>query len=264
MPLRNRSSISFRQKYPKASPYHAKEPPHNLFIIEPDFSHLKSLKTIFKAYFPPRWHFPAIHPNKSIEFYRDVLLETKMQITFEISKVHVCQDNVCFKTTFVLVKNMTDKVILGLHFITLLYPFTTDQDGLITYLMDEKVKFEFLAKPERSQLNAFKSNSISKSVNLIKSKAQHIEFLQEEDTVLELLAYSCLVLTKSLSISSIFSTKDLFLLTFKLIPDFGSGNLIIGFSCLKGLCFSFERSLFSSFSSILSNWFPMEFRYWLV
>jgi hypothetical protein len=105
---------------------------------------------------------------------------SKMQITFEISKAHVCQDNVCFKTSFVLVKNMTDKVILGLPFITLLYPFTTDQDGLITYPMDEKVKFKFLAKPERSQLNAFKSNSISKSVNLIKSKTQHIGFLQEE------------------------------------------------------------------------------------
>jgi hypothetical protein len=79
-----------------------------------------------------------------------------------------------------LVKNMTDKVILGLPFITLLYPFTTDQDGLITYPMDQKVKFEFLAKPELSKLNAFKSNSISKSVNLIKSKTQQIGFLQEE------------------------------------------------------------------------------------
>jgi hypothetical protein len=72
---------------------------------------------------------------------------SKMQITFEINKAHVCQDNVCFKTTFVLVKNMTDKVILGLPFITLLYPFTTDQDGLITYPMDENVKFKFLASP---------------------------------------------------------------------------------------------------------------------
>jgi hypothetical protein len=39
-----------------------------------------------------------------------------MQITFEISKAHVCQDNVCFKTSYVLVKNMTDKVILGKGF----------------------------------------------------------------------------------------------------------------------------------------------------
>jgi len=48
-----------------------------LFFIEPDFSHLKSLEDIAKAYFPLRWHFPAIHPDKPIEFYRDVLLTTK-------------------------------------------------------------------------------------------------------------------------------------------------------------------------------------------
>ncbi|XP_062145441.1 uncharacterized protein LOC133852700 [Alnus glutinosa] len=55
-----------------------------------------------------------------------------------------------------------------------------NQDGLITYPMDENVKFKFLAKPELSQLNTFKSNSFSKSVNLIKSKTQQIGFLQEE------------------------------------------------------------------------------------
>jgi hypothetical protein len=122
---------------------------------------------------------PTKYYSKSKETLRSAN-RSKMQITFEISKAHVCQDNVCFKTSFVLVKNMTDKVILGLPFITLLYPFTTDQDGLITYPMDEKVKFKFLAKPELSKLNTFKSNSISKSVNLIKSKTQQIEFLQEE------------------------------------------------------------------------------------
>jgi hypothetical protein len=122
---------------------------------------------------------PTKYYSKSKENLRSAN-GSKMQITFEISKAHVCQDNVCFKTSFVLVKNMTDKVILGLPFITMLYPFTTDQDGLITYPMDEKVKFKFLAKPERSQLNAFKSNSISKTINLIKSKTQQIGFLQEE------------------------------------------------------------------------------------
>jgi hypothetical protein len=75
---------------------------------------------------------------------------------------------------------MTGKVILGLPFITLLYPFTIDHDGLIIYPMDEKVKFKFLAKPKLSQLDAYKSNSISKSINLIKSKTQQVEFLQKE------------------------------------------------------------------------------------
>jgi hypothetical protein len=52
---------------------------------------------------------------------------------------------------------MTGKVILGLPFITLLYPFTTYHDGLITYPMDEKVKFKFLAKLKLSQLNSYKT-----------------------------------------------------------------------------------------------------------
>jgi len=83
-----------------------------------------------------------------------------MQINFEISKANICQDNVCFKPFFVLVKNLADKVILGLPFITLLYSFTTDNDRLITYPLDENVKFKFLIKQELNQLNAYKNNSI--------------------------------------------------------------------------------------------------------
>jgi hypothetical protein len=79
---------------------------------------------------------PTNYYSKSKEILRSAN-GSKMQIIFEISKAHVCQNNVCFKTTFVLVKNMTDKVILGLPFITLLYPFTIDHDCLITYPMNE-------------------------------------------------------------------------------------------------------------------------------
>jgi hypothetical protein len=57
-----------------------------------------------------------------------------MQINFEISKAHICQDNVCFKPFFVLVKNMADKVILGLPL---------DDDRLITYPLDENVNLSF-------------------------------------------------------------------------------------------------------------------------
>ncbi|CAL8993918.1 unnamed protein product, partial [Prunus brigantina] len=46
-----------------------------------------------------------------------------LQLNFELPKAHVCQNKICFKTSFVLVKNITDEVILGLPFIALLYPF---------------------------------------------------------------------------------------------------------------------------------------------
>jgi hypothetical protein len=125
---------------------------------------------------------PTKYYSKSKETLRSAN-GSNMQITFEINKAHVCQDNVCFKTKFVLVKNMTDKVILCLPFITLLYPFTTNHDGLITYPMDEKVKFKFLASPELSQLDAYKSNSISKSFNMIKSKTPTAFWHRKKHTV---------------------------------------------------------------------------------
>jgi hypothetical protein len=45
---------------------------------------------------------------------------------------HARGNKVCFKTSFVLVKNRNDKIILGLSFIYLLCPFTTDEDGIRT------------------------------------------------------------------------------------------------------------------------------------
>ena len=48
---------------------------------------------------------------------------TQMNIKYKLNNAHVCHGNVCFKISFVLVKNMTNKVILGSPFINALYPF---------------------------------------------------------------------------------------------------------------------------------------------
>ena len=57
---------------------------------------------------------------------------TQMKIKYELNNAHVCHDNVCFKIPSVLVKNMTDKVILGLPFINALYHFLVEHDGITT------------------------------------------------------------------------------------------------------------------------------------
>ena len=94
----------------------------------------------------------------------------KMQIEFKIPKAHVCQDNVCFKTTFVLVKNISDKVILGNPFMCLLYPFTTDSEGITTRPFGQPVKFKFLRSPKPKDISSLKEVSISKTLNLIQAK----------------------------------------------------------------------------------------------
>ena len=73
----------------------------------------------------------GIIPSKYFQQIKERLSSTngsKMQIKYKIPEAHVCQDNTCFKIAFVLVKNMTDRVILGNPFMCLLYPFTTNSE----------------------------------------------------------------------------------------------------------------------------------------
>ena len=58
---------------------------------------------------------------------------TSLNIEFRLPNAHVCRDDIYIQTTFVLVKNITNKVILGNPFISLLYPIREIlEKGLIT------------------------------------------------------------------------------------------------------------------------------------
>ena len=87
-----------------------------------------------------------------------------------MNNAHVCHDNVCFKIPTVLVKNMTNKVILGLPFINALYPFLVEHDGITTNPFGQKVKFKFASK--------FVIDV--DTLTLIHAKIKHLNFLQQE------------------------------------------------------------------------------------
>ena len=94
-----------------------------------------------------------------------------MKIKYELNNAHVCHDNVCFKIPSILVKNMTDKVILGLPFINALYHFLVEYDGITTDPFGQKVKFKFASKFE---------TDIDATLNLIHAKTKHLNFLKQE------------------------------------------------------------------------------------
>ena len=74
-------------------------------------------------------------PSKYFEKSTERLVSansSQMKIKYELNNAHVCHGNVCFKIPSVLVKNMIDKVILGLPFINALYPFLVKHDGINT------------------------------------------------------------------------------------------------------------------------------------
>ncbi|KAL4613896.1 hypothetical protein ACB092_07G015000, partial [Castanea dentata] len=111
-------------------------------------------------------------PSKYFEKSTERLVSangTKMKIKYELNNAHVCHDNVCSKIPFVLIKNMTDKVILGLLFINSLYPFLIEDDGITTDPFGQKIKFKFCDKHETPDI-----------VNLIHAKVKHLNSLQQE------------------------------------------------------------------------------------
>ena len=90
-------------------------------------------------------------PSKYFEKSTERLVSangSQMKIKYELNNTHVCHDNICFKIPSVLVKNLTDKVILGLPFINALYPFLVEHDGITTDPFGQIVKFKFASKTE--------------------------------------------------------------------------------------------------------------------
>ena len=107
----------------------------------------------------------GIIPSKYFKKSRERLTSAsggKMQIEFKLPKAHVCQDNMCFKTTFVLVKNLTDKVILGNPFLCSLYPFTVDSKGITTQPFGQTIKFRFISEPVPRNISTIQADRVSK------------------------------------------------------------------------------------------------------
>ncbi|KAL0001350.1 hypothetical protein SO802_015131 [Lithocarpus litseifolius] len=124
----------------------------------------------------------GIIPSKYFRKTRERLTSAsggQMQIKYKIPKAHVCQDGTCFKTMFVLVKNMTDKVIVGNPFMCLLYPFVTDSEGITTHPFGHPVKFKFLRSPEPRDISILQDVSVSKTLNLINAKTKQLKHLEE-------------------------------------------------------------------------------------
>ena len=55
-----------------------------------------------------------------------------MKIKYDLNNAHDCHDNVHFKIPSILIKNITNKVILDIPFINSLYPFLTEHDNITT------------------------------------------------------------------------------------------------------------------------------------
>lgn len=103
----------------------------------------------------------------------------RLQVSYKLSRVKICKDQVCFKTSFLLVKNINEEIILGTPFLTLLYPFKVNRNAITTTVLNKEINFEFLDQPKIKDLNAIQDKSIS-FLNQITRKQKQIGFISKE------------------------------------------------------------------------------------
>ena len=104
----------------------------------------------------------------------------KLIINYKLPNVHICNDGICFETVFVLIKNISSKVILGNPFMTLLYPFLRTDEGIKTNVLGKDIFFRFILPPILKEICSLNNTSIIKKIDKerIDRKNRHLLFLK--------------------------------------------------------------------------------------
>ena len=104
----------------------------------------------------------------------------KLIINYKIPNVHICNDGICFETVFVLIKDLSSKIILGNPFMTLLYPFLMTEEGIKTNVLGKDILFKFILPPIPKDI--YSLNTIVKEIDKdrIDRNNRHLESLKLE------------------------------------------------------------------------------------
>ncbi|GAV81767.1 LOW QUALITY PROTEIN: hypothetical protein CFOL_v3_25220, partial [Cephalotus follicularis] len=104
-----------------------------------------------------------------------------LSVKFKIPDVHICNDGIGIKQTFILVKDLVIGIILGQPFLEIIKPFKVKNEGITTKIFQRKFLFTFNEKP-MTKINLLQTLSIFKehSINLIRTKENHLYFMKQE------------------------------------------------------------------------------------
>ena len=67
----------------------------------------------------------------------------RLAIKYKLTDVHIHNHDICIKQTFILVKDLKEKALLGISFLSSIYPMWVDNQGIRTKLFDKEILFEF-------------------------------------------------------------------------------------------------------------------------
>ncbi|GAV91087.1 LOW QUALITY PROTEIN: zf-CCHC domain-containing protein, partial [Cephalotus follicularis] len=99
-----------------------------------------------------------------------------LRVNFKVTNVHICNDGICIKQSFILVKDLDVGIILGQPFLEIIKPFKVTNEGVTTKLFQQKLLFAFNEKTITKDIDLLKIFSLIKehSVKMIKAKENHL------------------------------------------------------------------------------------------
>ena len=117
-------------------------------------------------------------PTKYFEKIREKLNAangSKLKIKYKLSDAYICNQEICLKTSFILVKNLNQSMILG-TFLNLIKPFSVDDQGVTTQIYGQNITFQFISPPYSKDSNSLKIQT----VNQVNLKQKQLESLKDE------------------------------------------------------------------------------------
>ena len=80
----------------------------------------------------------------------------RLAIEYKLSNAHICNQDICIKQTFILVKDLKEKALLGVPFLSFIYHMWVDAQGIRTKLLDKEILFEFVNLPDERNINTLR------------------------------------------------------------------------------------------------------------
>jgi len=90
-----------------------------------------------------------------------------LQVKYKLLNAYICNQGYCFKDSFILVRYISQEVILGTAFLIQIYPFKIDQIGVHTESMETIISFKFVTSIQQNDLSLLQNALITKQINVI-------------------------------------------------------------------------------------------------
>ena len=88
-----------------------------------------------------------------------------------MSNAHICNQGICIKQTFILVRDLKENVTLRIPFLNSICSIRLDDQGLRTTLLDKEILFKFTNPLYEKNINTLRDQVIKakeNQVNLLK------------------------------------------------------------------------------------------------